>query len=110
MGEVDADVLQQSLRSGDRFDVLSDLMGFTGLTRDEIMPRLRRQGRFHYAAEHAFWNPSSNTELTWFYRTSVDYLFGLAWYAHARSLHTSRSDGQNRPCPSTRVAAPTHTP
>ena len=68
IGEVDSDVLQQSLRSADRFQVLRDLVGLTGLSEAEIMPRLKRQGRFHYAAEHAFWKPGSSTELAWFYR------------------------------------------
>jgi|EP00900_Chrysochromulina_parva_P005644 SAM-dependent methyltransferase len=77
---VDEQVLQQALRSADRFDVLNDLVGFTGMQPNEILPRLRRQGRFHYAAEHAFWDPSSSRELAWYYRSSVDYLFGLAWH------------------------------
>jgi len=80
IGLVEEGVLQQALHSADRFDVLTDLVGFTGLTPAELLPRLRREGRFHYASEHAFWDPKSSTELTWFYRTSVDYLFGLAWH------------------------------
>lgn len=80
IGEVPLEMLQKSLRSADRFQVLRDLKGFTGLSEAEIMPRLQRQGRYHYVAEHAFWNPASSSELAWFYRSSVDYLFGLAWH------------------------------
>ncbi len=42
------------------------------------MVRMRRKGRFHFEGEHAFWNPTSPTELAWYYATSVDYLFGNA--------------------------------
>ena len=80
IGEVQMEVLQNSLRSADRLQVLRDLKGFTGLSEAEIMPRLQRQGPYHYAAEHAFWKPASSSELAWFYRSSVDYLFGLAWH------------------------------
>ena len=80
MGTVADDVLQQALRSSDRFHVLDDLQAFTGLSKSEVMERLRRVGIFHYSAEHSFWNPSSSTELTWFYRSSIDYIFGLAWH------------------------------
>ena len=44
IGEVQMEVLQNSLRSADRFQVLRDLKGFTGLSEAEIMPRLQRQG------------------------------------------------------------------
>lgn len=43
---------------------------------------MQRKGRFHFAGEHIFWNPSSTIELAWYYATSIDYLF-------ANALHTT---------------------
>eukprot|EP00978_Attheya_sp_CCMP212_P049027 scaffold606201_cov59-Attheya_sp.AAC.1 len=43
---------------------------------------MERHGHFHFEGEHLFWNPSSATELAWYYTTSVDYLF-------ANSMHTA---------------------
>ena len=60
------------------FQVCEDLRDFTGLAQDELENRLRRQGRFHFEGEHAFWNPQTATELAWYYSTSVDYLFANA--------------------------------
>mmetsp|Transcript_8684 Transcript_8684/g.11507 ORF Transcript_8684/g.11507 Transcript_8684/m.11507 type:complete len:380 (+) Transcript_8684:151-1290(+) len=59
-------------------NVCEDLKNFTGLTDDELHERLGRKGRFHFEGEHLFWNPSSATELAWYYTTSVDYLFANA--------------------------------
>jgi hypothetical protein len=58
------------------FGVIEDLLAFTGLTREELFKRLRREDQFHFEGEHAWWDPTSRTELTWYYCTSVSYLFG----------------------------------
>ncbi len=53
-----------------------ELQDFTGLTDEEFAKRIERRGHFHFEGEHRFWNPGSETELAWYYATSVDYLFG----------------------------------
>eukprot|EP00966_Prymnesium_polylepis_P005011 114977-Prymnesium_polylepis.1 len=63
------------------FNVIGDLTSFTGLSRAEVVHRMRRVGRFHVRAEMEFWGPESVRELTWYYRTSVNYLFYLAWHS-----------------------------
>lgn len=60
------------------FDVCDDLKAFTGLGDQEFMDRLTRKGIFHFEGEHKFWNPKTNTELAWYYSTSVNYLFANA--------------------------------
>jgi SAM-dependent methyltransferase len=60
------------------YNVCDDLLHFTGLSKDEFQTRMQRKGRFHFEGEHAFWNPKSKTELTWYYATSIDYLFANA--------------------------------
>ena len=67
-------------------NVLNDLIGYTGLSREQVMQRLRREGVYHYHAEHTFWNPKTTSELTWFYRHSVNYLFGLAWHPYEKII------------------------
>jgi len=52
--------------SASRFNVLDDLIHFTGLTIDELVPRVSRKGRFHFAAEHMYWNPHSTREQLWY--------------------------------------------
>ena len=80
IGQISDYALTEMLVLPNRLNVLDDLIGYTGLTRPEVMKRLRREGVYHYHSEHTFWDPQSTTELTWFYRHSVDYLFGLAWH------------------------------
>ena len=57
------------------YNACDDLRAFTGLAEDEFGNRAQRKGRFHFEAEHTFWNPQTSTELAWYYSTSVDYLF-----------------------------------
>lgn len=68
--------------SASRFNVLDDLIHFTGLTIDELVPRVSRKGRFHFAAEHMYWNPHSTREQLWYYRTSLGYLFGMSLHPY----------------------------
>ena len=69
---------------------------------------MRRLGRFHFEGEHNFWNPSSRTELAWYYSSSVSYLFAntvhsaqviefdsLAWKEHEPVLDYSGGVGNN---------------
>ena len=60
------------------WNVVSDLVSFTGLNQTEVMVRINRIGRFHFASEHSFWRPTSPRELAWYYRGSVAYLFANA--------------------------------
>ncbi|KAI2494929.1 hypothetical protein MHU86_19574 [Fragilaria crotonensis] len=70
------------------YNVCQDLANFTGLSSDELHLRLNRTGRFHFEGEHLFWNPTSPTELAWYYSTSVDYLFANAIHpALSRLVH-----------------------
>lgn len=52
-----------------------DLERFTGLTASEVRVRIRRLGTHHFEGEHLFRNPTSATELAWFYATSTTYIF-----------------------------------
>lgn len=58
------------------FDVWGDLMAFTGLSEDELMKRLRREGIHHFSVEHNFFSPRSAAELAMFYRSSTAYVWG----------------------------------
>lgn len=77
-GELSLSRVQMECNNELVFDVCEDLKKFTGLKEGEFMNRMRRKGRFHFEGEHAFWNPSTKTELAWYYATSVDYLFANA--------------------------------
>ena len=77
-GELGLEQIRQKCGRPDVFGVCDDLQQFTGLADDELRARLMRKGRFHFEGEHAFWNPTSATELAWFYATSIDYLFANA--------------------------------
>lgn len=59
-------------------DIESDLAAFTGLAPDELRDRLMRLANHHFAIEHNFRSPKTVPELTWFYRSSVGYLFANA--------------------------------
>ena len=90
------------------YGACEDLQLFTGLSNEEFMSRMRRLGRFHFEGEHNFWNPSSRTELAWYYSSSVSYLFAntvhsaqviefdsLAWKEHEPVLDYSGGVGNN---------------
>ena len=75
-------------------DVLADLCRFTGMTKEEVMTRLRRERQFHFTGEHAWLSPSSRTELAWFYRGSQSYLFANAIHCESVSgLGLDAADG-----------------
>jgi len=78
VGELDLQETLQMCKQSQFLNACDDLKKFTGLTDDEFYQRLTRKGRFHFEGEHLFWNPSSVTELAWFYATSIDYLFSNA--------------------------------
>ena len=60
------------------YGVYDDLLHFTGLDERELRRRLGRVDQFHFEGEHAWWGPSTATELAWYYRTSASYLFANA--------------------------------
>jgi len=60
------------------FNVTADLFDFTGLKAADLFARLRRDGRFHFEVEHAFWRPSNAAELRWYYAHTASYLFANA--------------------------------
>jgi hypothetical protein len=61
-------------------EVLQDTALFTGLAEDELLRRLTRHEHHHYAAEHAFLNPTTATEMTWHYVSSTAWLFSNAMH------------------------------
>jgi SAM-dependent methyltransferase len=76
------------------FNAKQDLIDFTGLEEPEVMLRLQRLRQFHFEGEHAWWNPQTRTTLAWFYRTSVNYLFGNAIHqAVVHNLGLKPADG-----------------
>jgi SAM-dependent methyltransferase len=75
VGELTLQLIASKTADARSFDIWNDLKQFTGLSEDELNIRLKRTGRFHFEGEHAFWNPSTSTELAWYYATSVNYLF-----------------------------------
>lgn len=85
----------QELRNQEYHDVYDDLLLFTGLSEHSLNQRLMRTAHFHFEAEHNWWNPQSQDELTWYYRSSVSYLFANA--VHPQEKHIidalKRSDG-----------------
>lgn len=66
------------------FGVCDELADFTGLSQAELLTRLLRTGRFHFSAEHMFWNPQTKRELAWYYSSSTSYLFGNAMHPAPR--------------------------
>ena len=94
LGRIANQTLSQILQEDGVFNVLQDLQSFSGLTTEELLKRLRREGQFHFEGEHAWWGPTSHSELVWYYRGSVSYLFGNAIHpAPARQLELSQADG-----------------
>jgi 2-polyprenyl-3-methyl-5-hydroxy-6-metoxy-1,4-benzoquinol methylase len=66
--------------------VYSDLLAYTGLSPADLEKRLERREHFHFEGEHAWWDPKSVGELTWFYRSSVSYLFANADHPQASEI------------------------
>lgn len=60
--------------------VLDDLVEFTGMTPHEVCKfvALRRGSKGHFVDEYKWRSPKSPTEISWFYRSCVSYLFGNA--------------------------------
>lgn len=74
-----AHIEQVRIDTGQRFyGVFDDLLLFTGLAEPELRRRLERVAQFHFEGEHAWWGPTTTSELAWFYRTSASYLFANA--------------------------------
>ena len=75
--------------------VYSDLLAYTGLSPADLEKRLERRDHFHFEGEHAWWNPKSVGELTWFYRSSVSYLFANADHPQESAIvaHLRPQDG-----------------
>ena len=69
---------EKARAGGNVLNVSDDLLGFTGLSRQDMMKRLGREGVHHFDSEHAFWHPGNSEELRWFYISSVTYLFANA--------------------------------
>ena len=69
---------EKARAGGNVLNVSDDLLGFTGLSRQDMMKRLGREGVHHFDSEHAFWHPGNSEELRWFYLSSVTYLFANA--------------------------------
>jgi SAM-dependent methyltransferase len=67
-------------------DIIDDLIAYTGFSAEELVPRLRRDPEYHFESEFEWYKPQSETELTWFYRCSSDYLFGNATHAYNPKL------------------------
>lgn len=78
LGETSLSTIQEHCSNSLLFNVCEDLQDFTGLNNSEFNERMERKGRFHFEGEHLFWNPTSKTELAWYYATSVNYLFANA--------------------------------
>lgn len=83
IGELSREGVEKLCTKHLTFDVCKDIKKFTGLSDDEVMNRMQRKNNFHFTGEHLFWNPQSKSELSWYYSTSVSYLF-------ANSLHEPR--------------------
>lgn len=77
------------------YGIYDDLMAFSGLSAEELLARLKRDGRHHFAIEHRFYNPKSTAELAMFYRSSVAYLWANAMHPSIDHslLGLSPSDG-----------------
>ena len=67
-------------------DIIDDLIAYTGFSMEELVPRLRRDPQYHFESEFEWYKPQSQTELTWFYRCSSNYLFGNATHAYNPKL------------------------
>lgn len=78
VGEISLSKIQEHCSNSLSFNVCQDLQDFTGLNNSEFNERMERKGRYHFEGEHLFWNPTSKTELAWYYTTSVNYLFANA--------------------------------
>jgi 2-polyprenyl-3-methyl-5-hydroxy-6-metoxy-1,4-benzoquinol methylase len=63
-------------------EIVTDLLAFTGLSMDEVKRRLLRAPETHFESEFRWSRPLSYSELTWFYRGSVAYLFANAVHGY----------------------------
>ena len=86
--EYSQDWLMQKLLAGPVHDVRTHLKDFTGLTFAEVDDRLTRKGVHHFESEFNFRNPETNSELTWFYSTSINYLFANAIHHSLGALNS----------------------
>lgn len=69
-------------------NVLDDLCAFTGMTEEEIMVRLKRQGQFHPGAEHRWYAPENERALGWFYRSCQSFLYSNSTHPYWTRLDT----------------------
>lgn len=97
IGEMNVEKTLKTCQHPLLFNVCDDLKKFTGLTDDEFNKRLTRKGRFHFEGEHAFWNPTSATELAWYYTTSIDYLFANAIHLARENAFGERAEKKYEP-------------
>ncbi len=78
--------LKVGLRTEKHFDVLGDLMEFTGLDEDEVVFRVLKKNPSHMETKGRGWfwdewkwhDPASSREIDWFYMCSQSYLFSNA--------------------------------
>lgn len=97
VGELDLEQTLERCKDPNLFGVCDDLKKFTGLTDNEFHQRLTRKGRFHFEGEHSFWNPTSASELAWYYTTSIDYLFANAIHPAITSILAGKAEKKYEP-------------
>lgn len=85
LGTLSKGFIVGSLKDNNLHNVYRHLLDFTGLSENEIYDRLMRVSQFHFDGEFNWWSPNSESELAWYYRHSVSYLF-------ANALHPDITD------------------
>ena len=71
-----------NLQSDYYLNILDDLSAFTGLTRNNVVSRLRRFPKYHFQSEFNLHDPQSHEEIIWFYVCNSSYLFANATHPY----------------------------
>jgi hypothetical protein len=94
MGRISKGSVMTSLQNKNLHDVFHHLLDYTGLSENEIYNRLMRISQFHFDGEFNWWSPNSESELKWYYRHSVSYLFGNSIHPDiTEDINLSAEDG-----------------
>jgi len=72
--------------------VIDDLVAFTGMSRADVLTRVRRFPQFHHESEFRWCGPRDHGELAWFYRAAQSYLFSNAAHEYWRLLDILSAD------------------
>ncbi len=84
---LDSSLLKSMEVDPDFENIVEELEAFTGLSKLQIIDRLRRTPRTHFKSEFHWHAPADSNELAWFYRCSYGYLFANSAHPYWKMLN-----------------------